>query len=266
MTQPRSSGEAKPVRNAKSGQVLSSVRVSVIIPTLNEAAGLPRTLRSLPDEVDEVIVADGGSTDGTRRLARAWGAEVVRSPRGRARQLNAGAARASGTVLYFLHADTLAPPRLGRYADACVRTGVPACFRLCFGDHGGNPWLRLFAYLSRYGTDLFRFGDQSLLVLATEFRAVGGYREDHALLEGHDLVRRLRKRRGFRVHPERVVTSARRYHRHGVLFTQAVFVLIVVLYYLGAGQRSLGRLYRYAFSGTKVGTTRRPSADHSSNW
>ena len=85
--------------------------VSVIIPTLNEAATLPRLLDALrPSGADEVIVVDGGSTDGTPALAQVAGASVLSGPRGRGRQLHAGAEAASGEAFLFLHADTLLPP------------------------------------------------------------------------------------------------------------------------------------------------------------
>ena len=217
---------------------------SVVIPTLNEAAYLPATLRQLAGHNIEVIVSDGGSTDGTVDLARAAGARIVRSSPGRADQLNAGAGHASGTHLLFLHADTLLPPDF----VAILRGGgsdLPASFRLRFGG-GHRSWLlRFFGYCTRFAVPAFRFGDQGLWVRRQDFQAVGGYPTGWRLLEDNEIVRRLSRHRGsFRVLPAEVVTSPRKYLRHGTVYTQCVYVVLYALYRLGAGQSALYRLYR----------------------
>lgn len=226
--------------------------LSVVIPALNEAESLPKTLDALagdwPGGPPEIIVVDGGSTDGTREIARRLGAAVLRSPAGRARQMNAGARAATGRFLYFLHADTTPPPNLPLHLRAAAQKDVPACFSIRFDRQNESAWLRLFARLSRLNTDAFRFGDQSLFVSRARFEAVGGFREDHTLLEGHELVKRLGRQAGnFLVMDASVTTSARRYLRHGVLFTQLTYVLIFGLYRLGVRQNSLLRIYRGAF-------------------
>lgn len=252
---------------------------SVIIPTLNEAAALPATLTALErawpgrDEY-EVIVVDGGSTDGTAELARRWGARTLRAPAGRAGQLNAGARGARGAFLFFLHADTHVPPDLTSHLRAAPppnkvtepKQAIPASFRIRFGQDD-NFWLRLFGRLGDWNLSAFRFGDQGLFVAANLFRAVGGYREDHALLEDYELARRLRRRAGFRILPTAVRSSARRYERHGPVFTQLIYVLIFMLYRCGVSQSRLRAVYDRAFSGgTKVGAARKlPSAVHSNH-
>ncbi|WP_198661673.1 TIGR04283 family arsenosugar biosynthesis glycosyltransferase [Lewinella sp. IMCC34183] len=221
----------------------------MIIPTWNEAATLATTLRHLtatavPDADLELIVADGGSSDETRDIARRCGAKVIPCTRGRAPQMNAGARAARGEFLYFLHADTLPP------ADWYARLtadphGLPACFRLRFGGQERLPWLRVYSYFTRFDIDAFRFGDQSLWVRRADFRAVGGYPDDWQLLEDNYLVRRLRRHRGgFRIVAASVTTSPRKYLRHGFVYTQLVYTLLYTLYRLGAGQPRLARLYR----------------------
>lgn len=244
---------------------------SVIIPTLNEAASLPATLAALrrnwPAEGGyEIIVVDGGSDDGTPALAAARGVRVLRSAPGRARQLNAGAAVARGRYFYFLHGDTCVPPSLSRHLRAAARQNLPAACRIRFVPED-NGWVRLFGWLSRFNVSAFRYGDQSLFVSATTFRAVGGYDERHLIGEGNDLARRLRRHAGgFIVLPATVNSSARRYRAFGPVYTQTMYVLIYFLLRLGLSQRRLRAVYDWAFGGaTKVGTARKlPSAAHSS--
>lgn len=225
---------------------------TVIIPTLNEARALPATLAALaacwPEDPPEVVIVDGGSTDGTGEIARANGAKVIPSAPGRARQLNAGARSATGQWFYFLHADTLPPADLPRHLRAAAQNGTPACFSISFDRQAESWWLRTFGRLSAWDVDAFRFGDQSLFVSKAQFFTAGGYREDHQLLEGHELVRRLRRTTGsFSVLDAAVTTSARRYLAHGVVFTQLVFAVIFCFYRVGVGQEVLGRVYRRAF-------------------
>jgi len=226
---------------------------SVIIPTLNEAAKLPLCLNALRSGVPavelEVIVVDGGSTDDTVAIARRMGAKTIVSPAGRARQLNAGAVVARSDYFYFLHADTVPPKDWASYLGELKASSRAACFALRFDGRDESPWLRLFSKLSRWDMAAFRFGDQSLLVSRDHFVSVGGYREDHVLLEGNDIIRRLRAASvGFDVLPGEVTTSARRYLANGVLFTQFVFVVIYGLYRLGISQVVVVKIHQWAFS------------------
>lgn len=224
------------------------VLVSIIIPTYNEAAGLPALLQYVQAEADpavEVVVADAASSDATVALARQHGARVVACPqRGRAVQLNCGAAAATGAILYFLHADTYPPAGFVAAIRAAVAAGAGSgCFRLRF-DH--PHWLlRLSGWCTRFDVDIIRFGDQSLFVRRTVFEGAGGFRPELLLLEDQEIVGRLRRHGSFRVLPASVTTSARKYLANGVVRLQASFTLLTLLYRLGVPQARLVQLYRW---------------------
>ena len=210
---------------------------------------LPRLLDHLrataPPWPLEIIIADGGSTDDTVRLATRAGCRVTHASCGRALQFNAGAAIARGLHLYFLHADTLPPADWARYVTA-PRAG---CFSLRFAEQDSSWLLRFLSRASRLNLDAFRYGDQSLFVPATTFRAVGGYADQLRVFEDYELVRRLRHfQGGFEFRPGRAATtSARRYLEHGVLYTQTCFTLLYLAYRFGASQSKLTAFYRRAF-------------------
>lgn len=240
--------------------------LSVVIPTLNEVDTLPVCVNALlgvlPESELEIIVADGGSTDGTVDYVAAHPRlKNVPGTSGRARQLNAGAALAQGEFLWFLHADTVPPGGWLLYLRLAAQGSVPACFSLNFAGQENSSALRFYARGSRWPYWWVRFGDQSLFVAREQFVRSGGYREDHVLMEGHEMVRRLtRQCGGFRVLPAAVTTSSRRYKLYGTVYTQLVFVLIVVLYYLGLPQAALAKIYRKAFPQRRAQVV---NADHS---
>ena len=223
--------------------------VSIVIPAYNEALGIGALVAYLrqatADEPDlEVIVADGGSTDDTRALARRAGAAVIRCPhKGRAAQLNYGASKASGDILYFLHADSYPPPGFMADLRRARQQGYGSgCYRLAF-DHG-HWFLRFSAWCTRLPLLLVRFGDQSLFVQRELFARIGGFREDLLVMEDQEIVRRLQARGPFLVLPRTVTTSARKYLANGVFRLQAAFTLLTGLYWLGVSQPRLVRLYR----------------------
>jgi rSAM/selenodomain-associated transferase 2 len=191
---------------------------SVIIPALNEEDGIGAcvaAVRALDPSV-EVIVADGGSTDATADRATAAGATVVVAPRGRGRQCNAGAARATGEVLVFLHADTTLPadafPLLREtFADPAAQA---AKFRLSFDVD--DPVLTIAARLMWVDTRLTSYGDQGIVIRRAFFADLGGFPE-WPLFEDARLFELARARTHVHVLPATVVTSARRFQANGAL-------------------------------------------------
>jgi rSAM/selenodomain-associated transferase 2 len=192
--------------------------VSVIIPTLNEAGCLAGTLRALRRQRPaEIIVADGGSTDATRPLA-AEADHLVEAPRGRARQMNAGAARARGDVLVFLHADcTLADGALDEAERLLRRRGVAAgCFTMR-ADAAGPlyRWIDLVA-LARVRLFGLAYGDQGLFLCRELFERLGGF-PPLRLMEDVFFSRRLRRYGRIAVARSRILVSARRWRRTGIV-------------------------------------------------
>ncbi len=194
----------------------------MVIPALNEASWLSETLASVgrggggQGEI-EVVVADGGSTDGTVALAEAAGARVVCGDAGRGPQLNAGAAAARGACLLFLHADTrLQAGYLDKVRETLEQPGVSAgAFGLAFDDPG---WaLRCVAAVANMRSRFLRepYGDQALFMRREMFFSVGGF-PDVPLMEDVALVRRLRRRGRVKTLDAQVVTSARHCRAVGV--------------------------------------------------
>lgn len=225
---------------------------SIIIPTLNEEESLPTTLASLRLGREaggiELIIVDGGSTDDTLRIAGRHGCTILHSTRGRAQQMNAGARMAAAPNLWFLHADTVPPKNWHVQLLAAAKRRHAATFPLRFDNDHGIPLLRFYGWLSGFDLDAFRFGDQSIFVPSEQFSAIGGYREELSLLEDNDLIRRLRKQGAtIKLLSDHVVTSARKYRRHGVMYTQFVYVCLYAAFRLGARDATLRAWYRRAF-------------------
>lgn len=225
-------------------------KISIVIPALNEESGIAQLLEELRRRessakyIHEIIVADGGSSDQTRKVSEAAGATVLQcTQRGRAVQMNKGAEAASGDILYFLHADTLPPQEFDRKLIKAVSNGAGAgCFQLQFAsDH---PVLRFYAWCTRFKTTLVRFGDQSLFVTSENFRTIGGFDEALVVMEDQKIVGNIKDITSFRLLDEAVVTSARKYEKNGVIRLQFIFGLILILYYIGARQDTLVHLYR----------------------
>ncbi len=222
--------------------------LSIIMPVLNEAAGIEAALRALAPfraRGVELIVADGGSSDRTADLAAPLADRVIIAPRGRAVQLNAGTAAATGDIFLFLHADTQLPAD----ADRLVRDGLNTSHRV-WGRFDvridGNGLLGIVAAMMNARSRLtgIATGDQAMFMTRAAFEAVGGFPQI-ALMEDVALAARL-KRLGrplaLRAH---VITSGRRWRKHGLLRTVMLMWRLRLAYFLGADPAKLAQAYGY---------------------
>ena len=220
--------------------------ISVIIPTLNEANYLPRTLDSLRDaENIETIVVDGGSRDGTLGIAERQNCRVLRSQPGRARQLNAGAHFATGSILLFLHADTQLSPGF----DLAVRSTlsgpgtVGGAFRLCI-DARGWP-MRAIERAVDIRSRLFQmpYGDQGIFVRKQLFYQFGGF-PLLPIMDDYEFVRRLRRKGKIQTVHLPATTSGRRWQQLGPWRTTWINQKIILGYRLGFRPEQLAAWYR----------------------
>jgi rSAM/selenodomain-associated transferase 2 len=229
---------------------LSDFTVSVIVPAWNEARRLPRLLDALSlcsPPPHEVIVVDGGSSDGTALLGRGR-ARVITADRGRARQQNAGARAATGAVLWFLHADSVPPPdAIGQIRSALDRGAPGGCFRIAFprAERIGHPLLRPVALgvngrtrVTGRGT-----GDQGIYVRREVFEGIGGF-PDWPLFEDVALASRLRRFGRPAVSAGPLETSARRWVGDGIVRTMLRMWALRAGYLLGVPPSRLARRWR----------------------
>ena len=221
------------------------MKVSIVIPVLNEAdsiVALLSSLSALREAGHEVLVVDGGSTDGTRLLARPLCDRLIRSSRGRALQMNTGAREATGDVLWFLHGDSSLSEKALDAVPGLFREHGWGRFDLCLS--GGH---RAYRVIERMINLRSRFtgiatGDQAIFVDRKLFWGVDGY-PDIPLMEDVALSRKLRKKMRPLIVPHRVQTSSRRWEQNGLLPTVLLMWKLRLQYFLGADPGLLVKKY-----------------------
>jgi rSAM/selenodomain-associated transferase 2 len=220
----------------------TTVKLSIIIPALNEAAAIAASLEAvapLRRRGHEVIVADGGSTDATAVLAASLCDRVLSSPRGRAAQMNAGALQATGAALVFLHADTRLPPDADTLVIEALRHRLWGRFDVQID--GRHRLLKIVAWAMNLRSRLtgIATGDQAIFVRRDAFP---GFPEI-ALMEDIAFSRDMKRRGPPACLERRVSTSGRRWEAHGVLRTIFLMWRLRLLFFLGARPESLARRY-----------------------
>ena len=218
------------------------MKLSIVIPALNEAAFIGRTLAALAPlraRGHEVIVADGGSDDATRSLAAALADRIIVAPRGRARQMNAGAAAATGQALLFLHADTVLPDSPDQLIEKALKDKPWGRFDVEID--GASPLLCVVAFFMNQRSRLtgIATGDQAIFVRRSEFAEF----PDIALMEDVAFSKAMKQRSAPACLRARVRTSGRRWERRGILRTVLLMWRLRLAYFLGAAPDELARRY-----------------------
>lgn len=222
------------------------MKISVIIPTLNEAKILRGTLQRLRKGINlEIIVVDGGSQDDTVSIAKEYTKNVFLSSPGRALQMNEGARHAEGDILLFLHADShISAGGIGKIIPAVI--GLPAvggAFQLAFDTR--NVVIRLVGWFANLRARLTRvpYGDQGIFITKNAFQKIGGY-PDLPIMEDVELAVRMKKEGKIALLQEKIFTSPRRWEKEGILFTTFRNRVLMIGYLLGISPHRLASGYR----------------------
>lgn len=233
---------------ADPGRDVGQPLLSIVVPMLDEAAGLPELRAHLaPFERRgcEVLLVDGGSSDESFGIAQRLGFHVIASDRGRARQMNAGAARSHGERLLFLHADTLLPPQADTLVVDALESGRSVWGRFDVRITGTAPALPVIAWAMNHRSRLtgIATGDQAMFMTRAAFERAGGF-PDQPLMEDIELSRRLRSLSKPACLTAPVLTSGRRWEVRGVLRTTLLMWRLRFAYWCGTPAQSLAARYR----------------------
>ncbi|MGV6827823.1 MAG: TIGR04283 family arsenosugar biosynthesis glycosyltransferase [Flavobacteriales bacterium] len=226
-------------------------KISIIIPTLNEADNIGHLLWYLvtnysKNNIADIIISDGGSKDETVALVAQFSEKhpfvsAIASEKGRAKQMNNGAKQATGSILYFLHADSFPPKNFDQYIINEVKKGnLAGCFKMKFDNQ--HWWLQLASWLTHFRWRACRGGDQSQFITKTLFEEIGAFDENYIIYEDNILINELYKRNQFVVIQHWIVTSARLYEKIGIWKLQYYFWAIYVKRWFGA---SADEIYNY---------------------
>ncbi|MFO1444215.1 TIGR04283 family arsenosugar biosynthesis glycosyltransferase [Bacillus sp. Bva_UNVM-123] len=221
--------------------------ISIIIPVLNEEKTILETLTNIQtlQGAKEIIVVDGGSKDRTVEIAKENAVSVIHSSQGRAKQMNAGAMAANGTILWFVHSDSkLDHNSINAIEEAIEQGYIGGCFQLYFYDWE-TRFMKYVADASNRRAKYLQliFGDQGIFMRKEIFEKLDGYK-NMELMEDWDLSRRIHKLGKMKLLNEKIGTSARRFKKDGQLKTLLKMHKIKLLYILGAPVDKLSRMYR----------------------
>ncbi len=254
-------------------------QISIIIPTLNEAETIFSLLdhlikNSSEENILEIIIVDGGSTDGSQKTINTFitssdseysefyreannnGLDtfsinektrpnilLLNFKKGRAKQMNLGAKHASGSILYFLHADSFPPKNYDSHILNEIKKGnLAGCFRMKFNSN--HLWLKLAGWLTQLPFKFCRGGDQSLFITRSLFNNIGGFDENFAIYEDNDFISKLYKLNQFVVIQKWLTTSPRCYQKNGILKLQWHYWTIHLKKFFGASPRELNQYYK----------------------
>jgi len=221
------------------------VNISIIVPTLNEERSLASLLESLQRQAPgQIIVADGGSRDGTVGLARRMGAEIAASASGRGVQLNAGAARARGEGLFFVHADVRLPENAVSLVERAL--SVKDCPGGAFSIEidSRRPSFRFIFRIINLRSRYLKLplGDQGIFARKSVFESLGGFR-NIPIMEDLDFVKRLNRMGRMVILPQKIIASARRYDQDGPVYSTLRNWFMIILFMGGVNPARLLKYY-----------------------
>ena len=221
-------------------------RISIIIPTLNEAEKLPLTFESILGELSgEIIVVDGGSQDETIKIARKFDSKVIESSvQNRAYQMNLGAEVATGEILLFLHADTRLPVGYAEKIITALSMPKTVAGAFALGIDGEQFSFRLIEKTVNWRSRFLGlpYGDQGIFLPTKLFREIGGF-VNIPIMEDFNLIQRLKRRGDIHLIPDKVITSSRRWQKLGIYRTTLTNQCIVLGYYFGVSPEILAGWY-----------------------
>ncbi len=219
------------------------MKISVVIPTLNEESHIAKTLQSVfrQDGDYEVYVVDGGSTDNTVAIAKRY-TTVINSKRGRAIQMNAGAKLCKGDILLFLHADTILSDNAFRELRKRMKDDTVSGGSFYIAFDADNFILRGVSFITRFNFSLFHFGDQGIFVRRDVFQKLHGYK-NMPIMEDYDFYKRLRKQGKVILVRMPVISSARRFIKKGVIRQLLINKFVVLAYWAGVDIQTIKRFY-----------------------
>lgn len=220
------------------------MKVSVIIPVYNEENRIENVLNAIfrAEDIDrllqEVLIVDAGSTDKTCQIAAKFPVEIFSSEKGRAKQMNFGACTAKGSILHFVHADSIPPTSFLKNIEKEIASGYKVgCFRSKFTTK--SFMLLICSYCTRFNGMLFRGGGQTLWINKQLYHDLRGYNEEMLFMEEYDFIQRVSKKTHFKVIDKSVLVSARDYEKYGHWRLQFLYGIVYVLYFSGASQKTI---------------------------
>lgn len=221
-------------------------KISIIIPIFNEAVQIQKNIAKLTRETDiEIIIVDGGSYDESVALAKELDVKVIISPQpGRANQMNYGAAKATGDILLFLHIDTQLPIRYSKIIRQTLSSPqtIAGAFELTIDSPQKS--LRFIEKMVNLRSHFLSlpYGDQGIFLKTSVFQEIGGF-ANLPIMEDFELVQRLKQKGKIAIAPAKVITSARRWQKLGVVKTTLINQLIILGYHFGISPTKLARFY-----------------------